>query len=599
MTDGIERSTLASRLAIELPHELRFTIHHLSSHPTPCPALFSPLPNQDPDQTSCESHFLSVSIENNGSQLQVFALEVLVYTTSDLTTIFVSKADSTGYLHLLELPKGQPSPIRTVFWVFLSHLIESRQRPGIRLVLSLFARAQDQYLFPGSIKNSQKHVLDDRGLIRWWCKIIDQVLRKYPSESPVASTNTEEGKDAYRSRGYLKVPGCDLHETRAFFPEYARREHDNPRWVPEDPLRILGRSPYAPERCLIPRFPDDPKARFVIDLDDELPENQLQAQQSPVKPQHPGKWRSVQSMEQFWEMMAFRQECAAGRLVGFIWGVFTPSGLLEQPHVDGIKAFQSSIKNNNSSITLPIPLHSQSEETIYSPPFPLRFSKLTENPPSPPTSSQTQPQEDSQDVLPTSSGPRSPPNSSPIQPQEVSQDVQPTSLNSPFKLPDPPLGNILQTHPPSPPPTISLLTQPSTHHSLENCHSEIILPEPVYQKISALLLTLDYADKTSAATSTQTWINAVAKTAGFTDTNQPWGQVVVGRKPTSIESAIPDQPVLATSGSGALLLNASLVRKKKRTNGDGASLSAKGIDGVDGKVTALAKELVRKKAKII
>jgi regulator of Ty1 transposition protein 109 len=33
-------------------------------------------------------------------------------------------------------------------------------------------------------------------------------------------------------------------------------------------------------------------------------------------------------VDEFWEMMAFRQECSAGRLVGFLWLVINPPGLL-------------------------------------------------------------------------------------------------------------------------------------------------------------------------------------------------------------------------------------------------------------------------------
>jgi regulator of Ty1 transposition protein 109 len=37
-----------------------------------------------------------------------------------------------------------------------------------------------------------------------------------------------------------------------------------------------------------------------------------------------GQWKSVKTLDQFWEFMAFRQECSSGRIVGFIWVVITP-----------------------------------------------------------------------------------------------------------------------------------------------------------------------------------------------------------------------------------------------------------------------------------
>jgi len=71
----------------------------------------------------------------------------------------------------------------------------------------------------------------------------------------------------------------------------------------------------VPPRCLIPHFPDDPKSRFLDELDDEMSRSQAKAS---------GEWKTVKSLDVFWEMMAFRQECSAGRMVGFIWVVFTP-----------------------------------------------------------------------------------------------------------------------------------------------------------------------------------------------------------------------------------------------------------------------------------
>ncbi|KAL8724738.1 MAG: hypothetical protein Q9166_007777 [cf. Caloplaca sp. 2 TL-2023] len=357
-------SSLESKLAASLPKNQRFTIHHLSTPPTPCPAIYSAPPGQKPEKTSCESHLLSVSVNHDDHRIQVFALEVLIYSTHNLTTLFVSKADSTGYIHLLKLPKGTPSPVKTISSIFTQHLVEIHQRKDRQLVVSLFARAQDQYLFPGSIENPGKHVLDDRGLIKWWCRVLEPVLQ---ANKP----NTHA-----TAKAYLRVPSCDLHETRSFFPPHVRRTpsllstwHAN-----RDPLRDLaGRSPTFPERCLIPRFPDDPKSRFVDELDEELteppPESQTKA--SPSKGKRPGRWKSVKSLEQFWELMAFRQECSSGRLVGFLWAVFTPEGMEEQEGGMGPTPF-------SMKMVVPTPNGSQ-ESTPHNPPL----SSPTKHPLSP------------------------------------------------------------------------------------------------------------------------------------------------------------------------------------------------------------------------
>lgn len=326
---------LGELLAQVLPAGIKITVRHVSSTPTPCSALFAAPPGEEPEATFCASHFLSVSINKDdqndsngkGSEIIVFGMEVLVYSTAHLTTIFVSKADSTGHLNLLQTA-SKVSLLRLISNTFLSFLLRTHQRPGVRLVLSLFARAQNQYLFPGSIHNPGKHVLDDRGLIKWWCRVADPILREYEPESGghekgLLDRTMESAKSS--ATAFLIVPGCDKFETRGFFPPAAKEDDkERPRWVSSYPVRQLCDNPEAPPRCLIPRLPDDPKTRFLMDLDDELPELKEPEEQSK---RSPGQWRSIRSLDQFWEMMSFRQECSAGRLVGFLWLVVNPPGL--------------------------------------------------------------------------------------------------------------------------------------------------------------------------------------------------------------------------------------------------------------------------------
>lgn len=323
---------LGDLLAKVLPTDVKVTVRHLSSIPKTTSALFVPSPGEEPEPTFCENHYLSASVTSgqsgdgeDGAEIIVFGIEVLVYTTAHLTTIFVSKADSTGHLHLLyAAPKS--SVLRRITNTFLSFLVQTHQRPGIRLVVSLFARAQNQYLFPGSIENAEKHVLDDRGLIKWWCRALDPILREYEPES-VSQEQEKKNEESARSSAtaYLIVPSCDKFETRGFFPPTARADDkERPRWVNAYPLHQLCSNPDAPPRSLVPRLPDDPKTRFLTDLDDELPENGSAA----AAGEGAGRWKSVRTLDQFWELMSFRQECSAGRLVGFLWLVINPPGVV-------------------------------------------------------------------------------------------------------------------------------------------------------------------------------------------------------------------------------------------------------------------------------
>lgn len=343
-------ANLGDLLAQVLPTGVRVTTRHLSSTPRQCAALLAAPPGQSPEMTFCETHFLAASIQSSsqdGREIIVFGMEVLVYTTAHLTTVFISKADSTGFLHLSNAPR-KVSLLRLISNAFLSFLVRTRQRSGVRLVLSLFARAQNQYLFPGSVKNTGKHVLDDRGLIKWWCRALDPILREYEPESkdsekgPVDQT-TESAKSS--ATAFIIVPGCDKFEVRSFFPPSAKSDDQRQsRWLNSFPRQQLCSNPDAPPRCLVPRFPDDPKTRFLIDLDDELP--------GPTEGgsgESSGIWRSVKSLDQFWELMSFRQECSAGRVVGFLWVVVNPPGLVNSVSMHESMALAQGVSGSTVS----------------------------------------------------------------------------------------------------------------------------------------------------------------------------------------------------------------------------------------------------------
>ncbi|PSR79521.1 histone acetylation protein-domain-containing protein [Coniella lustricola] len=341
-------SALHDKLAGVLPRGYKFTIHHLSTPPTRTDPLYSPPPGARPDRTYRESHFLAVSIDaiarprdrstptslpsspftpgatassdsSNVRQVLVLALEIFVFSTAWTTTFFVSKADSTGYLYLLNLPKGTPSPIRQVCSAFISYLVEERRRANVQTIVSLFARAQNQYLFPGSVENKGKHVLDDRGLVRWWCRVLNSVMEGQGGHEEALFRPSSNRGGWEHKKAYLVVPGLDLHESRAFLPRTPAAQSN---WALAHPLERISHFAneydWVPPRCLVPKFPDDPKSRYRDELDFEASKS--------AQYEEKGLWRSVTTMERFWEMMAFRQECSGGHMTGFLWLVLEPSG---------------------------------------------------------------------------------------------------------------------------------------------------------------------------------------------------------------------------------------------------------------------------------
>ena len=347
-------------LANSLPQDTKIRIYHISTLPTSSTPLFASSPDQAEQVTTCESHFLIVSrrITKDSSTVQeadsskgidlgdevlVLGIEVLVYTTQSLTMIFVSKADSTGFLTRTTSKRSDESLIKTIISAFLKWLVQHHLATGPtisiadentdvmlhsdkqiespihrRLVLSLFARAQNQYLFPGSVENSTKHVLDDRQLIKWWCKVLDTLVENdwaqaVNSHDGSAEKPSVESAAKITPQAYMIIPGFSTNETsRSFFPPPTTpRTRQEMRWYVKYPVEYLVGDLHSqiPIRSVIPRFPDDPKARYCGDLDTAGTDEQ-------------GKWKGIKTLQQFWETMEYRQECASGRLVGFIWLTF-------------------------------------------------------------------------------------------------------------------------------------------------------------------------------------------------------------------------------------------------------------------------------------
>ena len=539
--------SLRDRLEKVLPAGYHFKIHHLSTPPTKSQPLYAAPPGDSAEETYCECHFLSVSIDLDGRSAQVFAIEVLIYSTEFLTTLFVSKADSTGYLYRLNLPTDTPSPLKNISTAFLCYLVTERKRSDRRLVLSLFARAQNQYLFPGSIENKHKHVLDDRGLIKWWCKVVDPILASYHDDKEALGSKGPDVREnhEFTSHGYLRVPGCEKYETRDFLPkDDSKREHEKRRWYGSDPLCMLGKSANLPERCLIPRFPDDPKARFLEQLDEELSDEDTQHTPTSSKTfgSHPrrknaGRWRSVKSLEEFWEMMSFRQECSSGRLVGFLWAVFQPAGLLRTDKaIDEVERSLNPAQNGNA---LPIPEVSQNNGSNLLPPqSPLRSSPIPELPSTP------------SKALLTHSPQTPAPTPHKVKVDEI--EAQPEETRHYFW------------------PTSS--------------RGEIVLRQKDYQRLTNLLVHLDYADEELALESSRKWTNDVAERAG----SQSWGQDVIGTV------SLPAKANLTPSEAAPTMLNAGLIRKKKRSTTDSDSHCAEAGNAVN----VLSTGLVRKKPKM-
>ncbi|TVY84051.1 Histone acetyltransferase [Lachnellula suecica] len=532
---SIASSTLLQRLATVLPKDTSFKIYHLSTPPTRSSAIYSAPPNTRLDRTYCESHFLAASIntsaKDNGkesAEVLVYAIEILIYSTAYDSTFFVSKADSTGYLHHLGLQKGTSSPLRDISAIFLQHLVEEHRRPNIRSVISLFARAQDQYLFPGSVEYSGKHVLDDRGLVKWWCRVLDPLIEK---SKPSTQPNTTQWDSV---KGYLTIPGLDSRETLSFIPR--KTPLSSSSWIMGHPLQEISRhSEDVPPRCLIPHYPDDPKARFLDELDDEITKG---------KDNGSGQWKSVRTISQFWDTMAFRQECSAGRMVGFIWIVFAPE--IQQDPADAmISDSQSTFTTNDSqtwddSTFLGVPNGSSLPVT----PSTSFYASSQIQPLSPPLKQTSDAPPESQQSV-RSSKPRTPKKKKkkklvgPIIPRQPRIKTENTSAED----------DILER----PEHTPYYLWRPEGR-------GQIVVDESDYKRVTELLLRLDFANLELATSSTKRWTNEVrSNNSGNADT---WGQAVTGTNWT-VKKRKADTEVAAPA-LAINVMSAGMIRKKAK-----------------------------------
>ncbi|KAK4938354.1 hypothetical protein LTR10_021153 [Elasticomyces elasticus] len=483
-------ASLQARLSAALPQGVDVVAYHLSTLPTSTSALFAPLPGQSEEATYCESHFLAISSpdHDNVKEVLVFAIEILIFTTQNLTTVFVSKADSSGFSSRLNAPKQSPSVVAAVTSNFIDYLLEPRLGT-FRVILSLFARSQNQYLFPGSIENAGKHVLDDRQLIKWWCRVADKVLRLHGDHTA----------PPFRSTAHLVVPGCDKAETRAFFPPSSRQDlSSDPKWINSFPVELLVADTSKPPRHLVPRFPDDPKSRFLDDLDGEFMDEN-------------GHWRSVKSLDQFWEMMSYRQECSAGRLVGFLWLVFSQG---QTNHASLADLDQVSHAGNALAAlaqgSLPTPGNSQVGENgdVQPQPQPLSELKIIGEPTSPPLSS---PIQRVHEELPNGLADESTARASSVGVGGAAYKEPPHELSQQYK----------------------------------ETQGEIVLDVAKYQTLMDYLLQTDFAGEELAAANTKSWIQKALELSSVPTFGMPiHGDHVAAQSAEVEKSSLPQVNVL-------------------------------------------------------
>ncbi|KAH7913417.1 histone acetylation protein-domain-containing protein [Hygrophoropsis aurantiaca] len=340
----------------DLPGTREFHLHVLVSSPRKHQNLY---PFSSPRlRTYLQDILILLSEQQTPDSPPIFvsAVEACVHNvpTTSCAILYVSKVDSTG--------QGMwPSPTAALLHAFLLYYADPTTRPiaSDHLWIHLFARAQNQYLFPNSSDFPGKRPLSDTKLCGWWKRVF----------SDVAATIASQARDVCHTQLYYVLPGLSEFEASQSLgasaaPTSVQWTYGHPYAQTEIPLPCppAGDGEHRHLGQFIPSFEDDPKSRFM----DELAyTTDAQGVKSPVrkrsrtdglkpyggdsdgdaekdkedghrrkKGQIPGELKTVTSHE-FWERMSFRQECVAGAVTGFfVMGVSSPSARPDNSRCD-------------------------------------------------------------------------------------------------------------------------------------------------------------------------------------------------------------------------------------------------------------------------
>lgn len=306
-------------------------------------------------------------LPSSGAYVAAIEANLYIFPTTHSVIVYISKVDTTG--------QGQrPSPTRAATVALLEHIVRrwfagspSEGSPGWNVWVHLFARAQNQYLFPASIEHPGKKVLSDAGLVKWWKAVMDDFV------SACAKDEKNSSSGRLRAEPYVILPGATDDEAMHLLriplrkPEattgYDWRYGHPYSTMPSSTSASLATFPLL-SRCsppsileLIPYFPDDPKSRFIAELMDShttvsgtiIPppaKRRRIDEQGTSQPaessettnlldQNESLWvdplESV-SIEEFWERMTFRQECSLGAVVAFFVVYVHTSPILPIPY---------------------------------------------------------------------------------------------------------------------------------------------------------------------------------------------------------------------------------------------------------------------------
>ena len=321
--------------------------------------------NKDNQQTQDQPQSGTAPL-SPGAYVAAIEANLYIFPTTHSVIVYISKVDTTG--------QGQrPSPTRAATVALLEHIVRRwfvgsppGGPPGWNVWVHLFARAQNQYLFPASIEYPGKKVLSDAGLVKWWKAVMDDFVGACTKDEKISDggrlrvephvilPGATDDEAMHLLRVPLRKPEATTGSDWRYGHPYSTSLSSASSSFSKFPLLSQCSPPSVLE--LIPYFPDDPKSRFIAELmdscttvsgtvipppakrrrideqgtsqaivNDEAPNSVIQKDSLWVDP-----LESV-SIEEFWERMAFRQECSLGAVVAFFVVYVHTSPILQVP----------------------------------------------------------------------------------------------------------------------------------------------------------------------------------------------------------------------------------------------------------------------------
>ena len=296
--------------------------------------------------------------QDEQAPLLLSALEARVYTLPNkfATIVYISKVDSSGYSALPA--KYKPPAITSCLTrSFLRYYLLQQTRPTPRVFCQLFARAQKQYLFANSSDGGEKKVLSGLGLCKWWRNVFERVATELQQEA-VAGAQGVGSSDRIQLQCWL--PGAEPAEAKNMMESTGDISASNLQWSYDPPFGDTQATPmYDPEDTvrqlayLVPRFEDDPKARYLDELvisragkasaalkreGANKEAEPLASTERTTKALHQKKKDDQARLRQeaalslqnikpadFWATLAGRQDCNPGDQTGFIGLALVPA----------------------------------------------------------------------------------------------------------------------------------------------------------------------------------------------------------------------------------------------------------------------------------